>query len=266
MLKSIPVFQDPRLFQIAALSSFLCYGLFQLGWDQDLQRISVTIVFGLLTQAFFTLKLRLPWSSMKSGLITSLGLCLLFRSSEPMLWAAAPILALSSKYLIQIEKRHFFNPANLGVVLPILLFGEGWISPGQWGNGTMMAFFFTAAAAMVLLKVGRIDTSLAFLLTFFGLEAIRSVLYLGWEWEWLFHKMTNGSILLFAFFMITDPKTTPNHPVSRILWAAAIGGLSFVLTSWFYLHTAPLWALFFASPVLVLLNYWKKAKSFEWSL
>lgn len=261
-----PVFTDPRLFQIAALSSFMSFGIFQLGWIQDLDRIIITLVMSMLVQALAVIGLGLKWDALKSGMITGLGLCLLFRSSNPAMWAIAPLLAIGSKYLIRTSKKHIFNPANLGVVLPILLFGDGWISPGQWGSGAVMAFFFTAAAIMVLLKVGRIDTSLAFLLTFFGLEFLRSVIYLGWELDWFMHKVTNGSILLFAFFMITDPKTTPNHNRSRLLWAALIGGASFLLSNWFYLHTAPLIVLFFAAPLMVVFDRVKKASLFKWSV
>ncbi|MFK7968736.1 MAG: RnfABCDGE type electron transport complex subunit D [Bacteroidia bacterium] len=39
--------------------------------------------------------------------------------------------------------------------------------------------------------------------------------------------MTNGSLLLFTFFMITDPMTTPNARKPRIVWAILIGIVSF---------------------------------------
>jgi Na+-transporting NADH:ubiquinone oxidoreductase subunit NqrB len=263
-LRKHPVFQDPRLFQITALGSFLIYGGIQLNWFEDAMRIIVILSMALLTQAAAVVFLNLRWDAMRSGLITGLGLTLLFHSSSPAMWAFAPVVAIASKFLIRVKGKHLFNPANFGLILPILLFGDGWVSPGQWGSGAMLAFFFSAAALMVLMRVGRIDTSLAFLITFFGLDALRSLVYLGWEWDWMFHKVSNGSILLFAFFMITDPRTTPNAPWARIVWAAAIGVSAFVLTNWFYLHTAPIWALFFSVPVMYIFDRMSKHRAFNW--
>ncbi|MCH2198018.1 MAG: RnfABCDGE type electron transport complex subunit D [Flavobacteriales bacterium] len=265
LVKKHPILKDPRLFQITALSSFLAYGIFNLDWITDLPRIFTILSAGLIAQLFFMAGLKLPFGSWKSGAITSLGLCLLFQSSTPLMWILAPVLGISSKYFIRTKGKHLFNPANLGVILPIVLFGDAWISPGQWGSSAMLLFFFSSAALMVLFRVGRIDTSLTFLLTILVLEYFRSVVYLGWEFDWLFHKMSNGSLLLFAFFMITDPRTTPNASGARILWAVGIGVLSFVLTSWFYLHTAPMWALFFAAPAMVILDKIFKANVFQWT-
>ena len=128
-----------------------------------------------------------------------------------------------------------------------------------------MVIFFIVCALLVLLKVGRIDTSLSFLGMFMFLELIRTKLYFGDNWDVYLQKFSSGTILLFAFFMITDPRTTPNASGARILWAVGIGVLSFVLTSWFYLHTAPMWALFFAAPAMVVLDKIFKANVFQWT-
>jgi Na+-translocating ferredoxin:NAD+ oxidoreductase RnfD subunit len=76
--------------------------------------------------------------------------------------------------------------------------------------------------------------------------------------------MQNGSLLLFAFFMITDPKTTPNAPVARIIWSMLVGVITFVVTNWLYFHTAPIWVLFFIAPLTVLFDRFFKHKPFQW--
>lgn len=255
---------DPRAFQIAALGSFLIYGVSNLGWTDQVLRVLVIIMSALLVQTLAIVSLKLPWNALKSGAITGLGLSLLFYSSTPWLWVLAPTLAIGSKYLIQFRGKHIFNPANFGIILPILLTGDAWVSPGQWGNSAMLIFFFSVSAFMILARVGRVDTSLSFFITLLVLEYIRSVLYLGWDIEWLMHKMTNGSILLFTFFMITDPRTTPNHRYARLAWASGIAVVAFVLTSYFQMHTAPIWALFFASPITAFLDHFFRSRGFKW--
>jgi Na+-translocating ferredoxin:NAD+ oxidoreductase RnfD subunit len=117
---------------------------------------------------------------------------------------------------------------------------------------------------IVLFKVGRLDTTLTFIIAFFILEYCRTVLFLGWGMDVLLHKFTNGSFLLFAFFMITDPKTTPDHPKGRIAWAIIIALIAFVMSHWMYLHTAPIWALVMITPVTVLLDKKLQWKRFKW--
>ncbi|MFT5980080.1 MAG: Na+-transporting NADH:ubiquinone oxidoreductase subunit NqrB [Flavobacteriales bacterium] len=258
------IFKDPRLFQLTALGSFLIFGILQLGWQHDIKRFLVLISFTLLAQCLAIVALKLPIDSWKSGLISGLGLCLLFHSSSFWILAMAAIIAIGSKYLIRWKGTHIFNPANFGIIIPLLLTNEAWVNTGQWGSGVMLAFFFASAALMVLMKVGRIDTSVTFLLTLFALESLRSVFYLEWDFDVVFHKMMNGSVLLFAFFMITDPRTTPNRMKGRIIWAALIGVLSFALTSVFYLHTAPIWALFIATPFTLFMNHLFGGKTFNW--
>lgn len=256
--------KDARWFQIAFLSSFLLYGIFFLGWDADIPRYLITLASAVLAQILGARATGKSFSSIKSAVITALGLCLLLKTNSYWSASLGAALAIGSKFILKSNGKHIFNPANFGIVAAIILTGDAWISPGQWGSSFILVSFFGAAALMVLLKVGRIDSSLAFLLTFIALEYGRTILYLGWEHDVLLHKLTNGSLLLFTFFMITDPVTTPNAKKARVLWSVGLAIVSFCLTSWFYIHTAPLWALFFISPATVLLDKKFIHKPFKW--
>lgn len=255
---------DARNFQIVYLSLFLLYGFIFLDWSFEWYKYATLIGTCLFTQVIAEKIFKKKKSSWKSALITSLGLALLYKANGLETVALGAFLAISSKFLLRYKGKHIFNPANFGIIVAILLTGEAWISPGQWGSSAILLYFFGAAALMVLLKVGRIDTSLGFLITFALLEFSRTVLYLGWGTDVFIHKMCNGSLLLFAFFMITDPVTTPNSSKARWYWAIGTAVIAFVLTNWFYVHTAPMWALFFISPVTVLLDRYFKSKKFHW--
>jgi hypothetical protein len=77
-----PLFRDPRINQILFLGSFLIYGIFFLNWQADLFRYGITISVCLLTQLLFINLYKKDIHSIKSAMITSLGLCLLFRSND----------------------------------------------------------------------------------------------------------------------------------------------------------------------------------------
>lgn len=256
---------DPRDFQIFFLSIFLCYGIYALDWGAEWSKYTTLIGVSLMVQLLGEWIVGNQQSSWKSAVITGLGLCLLLKSSELWVLALAATIAIAGKFLIRYKGKHVFNPGNLGIIAVLLLTDVAWISPGQWGSGFMLLFFFGAAATMVLLKVGRIDTCLSFLITFAVLEFSRTVLYLGWGPDVFFHKMCNGSFLLFTFFMITDPVTTPSDGKARIIWSVLIGVLAFVLSHWLYIHAAPIWALIIAAPLTALLDRKFKHSLFQWN-
>ena len=116
---------------------------------------------------------------------------------------------------------------------------------------------------MVLKQVGRWDTSIAFLLAYGGLEAVRN-LWLGWSWDVWQHQFMSGSLLLFALFMLTDPRSIPNSKTGRLVWSLAIAITTFILQDYFYLSTAIFWSLFIISPLTVLLDIVWSAPRFNW--
>ncbi len=255
---------DARHFQILYLSIFLLYGIFALNWTTDIPKFAVIIGTCLGAEAAGILMMGGNWNRLKSAMISALGLCLLMYANSLWTYALAGALTISGKYLIRFNGKHLFNPNNFGILLAIWFTGDAWISPGQWGSDALLVYFFGAAAIIVLLKVGRLDTSLAFLGTFMGLQFCRSILFLGWPVDHFIHQFSSGSILLFSFFMITDPVTTPGKTGARIAWAAMVGAISFFLSNWLHVHTAPVYALFFITPLTVILDWYFRGNRFHW--
>lgn len=280
--KGATYLKDARHFQIVYLSVFLLFGIFALQWaGQDYSgwiNYAIVITSCLITQAIgihFTTK---DYRSLKSALITGLGLSLLTQAGSVWSFALAGVLAIGSKYLIRYKDKHIFNPANFGLVAAILLTGvsgyfdgggfqsDVWVNNGKWGSSTILFFLLGAMGFLVLAKVKRLDTSIAFLATFAGLILFRDLVYFGDPDPRVpFHTLTNGSLLLFTFFMITDPMTTPNARKARIPWAIAIAIGSFVLIQQFKIFAAaPIYILFAFAPVTALLDRFFKAKKYSW--
>lgn len=257
---------DPRYFQILYLGSFLLYGISFLGWDGAIVKYASVFTAAIATQLAFSYFTTKRYSSVKSALITSLGLCLLLKTGSYETAILASVIAVASKFIVKIKNKHIFNPANIGIIAAIILTNDAWVSPGQWGSSVLLWFLVGAAGLMMILKVGRIDTSITFLLVFGGLLFLRQVIYLGWEPQVWMHKMSNGTLLLYAFFMITDPMTTPNHKHARILWSALLGISLFVASSFFYVQTAAIWILFAISPFTPLFDKLFKADKYQWNV
>ena len=206
----------------------------------------------------------LPLTSLKSALITALSLSLLLRADRSTTMILAGALAILSKFLFQVEGKHFFNPANFGIIAALTLTNDAWVSPGQWGEDGWYALLFAGTGGMVVKRVGRWDTTAAFLGAYALLEAMRN-LWLGWTWDVFCHRLMSGSLLLFALFMITDPRSIPNAKISRLIWAGCIAILTFILRNQFFVATSVFWALFALAPLSVILDSIWSAPRFAWS-
>jgi Na+-transporting NADH:ubiquinone oxidoreductase subunit NqrB len=264
------ILKDARDYQILFLSLFLALGIATRDWSLRPLFIVVTILSCLLTQWLLyavttnSSPLALPsFSFLRSALITSLGLSLLLRADHWTTMAIAGFVAIASKFIFKVGDKHFFNPANFGIISALVITPDAWVSPGQWGEEWWYGLLFAGAGGLILKKVGRWDTTAAFLFTYGGLEAVRNV-WLGWTWDVYFHRLMSGSLLLFALFMVTDPRSIPNARVGRIIWAMAIASLTFVLRNYFFLPTAVFWALFALAPLTILVDTFWLAPNFQW--
>lgn len=203
-------------------------------------------------------------SSLPSALVTSLGLSILVRADHYSTMVLACAVAIASKFLIRVRGKHVFNPGNFGIVAALLLTPDAWVSPGQWGEEGWYALMFLSCGGLVVGRVGRWDTTVAFLGSYALLEAIRNVL-LGWTWDVWAHRLMSGSLLMFSLFMITDPRTIPNARIGRVLWAIAIALLTFFLRNYLFISTAVFWALFALAPLSILIDALFPADRFVWS-
>lgn len=255
---------DARDFQILFLALFLFLGVWTRDWTIRPVMVGAALASCLVTQWLGDRLARTNNPSLRSAMITGLSLCLLLRANSPLTVALAGALSISSKFVLRFRGKHFFNPSNLGIIAVILLTGDAWITPGQWGNDLWCVLLFFAAGGLVTRKVGRLDTTGTFLGLFALMEAGRN-LWLGWTWDVYAHKMMSGSLLLFSFFMITDPRAIPDDRRARILWAALVAVLTYYLRNRWFVPTAPFWALFFLSPLTLVFDWFRPAGRFDWS-
>ncbi len=264
--------KDARYFQILFQTIFLGYGIFYLGWKADWWLYITYFICSIITQLGFEFLLGKKeiayWKRARfylpSVLISSFGLSLLLKTNHLEVAALAAFISIASKFLIKINRKHIFNPSALGIVAAIFLTDKAWFSPGQWGSSTVILFGVCCLGVIVVTKVQKLDTSIAFLGTFTALLFIRQIIYLGWPLDFFVQSISTGSLLLFSFFMITDPKTTPNHTAARIIWSMLVAGIAFYLTTFKFINGAPVWVLVCMQPVVPVLDYFFKAKIFEW--
>ena len=255
--------RDPRFYQIASLSTLLLYGLLVLHFDISIWQIVITISTAQLMQYVGTRYFHLLFFDPKSALISSLSLCLLLRTNDCTVAALAAGIAISSKFVIRWKDKHIFNPTNLALVV-ILASGLGWISPGQWGQVAWFGFLIACLGSLVVTRAARADVTLTFLTFYVGLLVARA-LWLGDPFTIPLHQIESGALLIFSFFMISDPKTTPDSRTGRIVFALIVALTALYIQFHFFKPNGPLWGLIACSPLVPLLDHLFPGVRYGWS-
>lgn len=253
---------DPRWFQACALLLLLLASITGFDLAATPAQAVTTLAAALATQALFCAAFGTRFEPL-SPVITGLSLSILLRTHQPWLWAAAPVLAIASKFLLRWRGKHLFNPAAFAIVALLGAGADVWVSPGQWGTRPWLAAALLCAGALVLGRAGRTGTAAAFLLCYGGLLAARAC-WLGDPWAIPLHQVQTGSLLIFACFMVTDPRSTPDHPAARLAFAALVAGLAFSLQFGWQLRTGLYWSLAVAALLTPMLDALLPAARFRW--
>jgi Na+-translocating ferredoxin:NAD+ oxidoreductase RnfD subunit len=257
-------FADPRLCQIFSLCILLAAGAYFRDFSIRPEQVVLTFAAGLLTQAAcWTLSPAKP-RSLRSAIITCLSLSLLLRADNLFAHPIAAAAAIFSKSLFRIRGKHLFNPATFGVIFAIVFLPGTWVSPGQWGQDVAIAGWVMMLGVLVTNRARRGDISWTFLAFYLGALALR-VEYLGQRFAVWTHQLESGALLLFAFFMISDPMTGPNDRRGRVAPAALVAAIAYVWQVRLYHTNGLIWALFLAAPCVPLWDAIWPARKFEWT-
>jgi len=247
--------KDARFWQVIVLAGILLTGVSVLDFPISLSIIFATLASSIFSEYLFGTFLTLGRAPRPlSALISGLSILLLFRSTVLWTYLLVPFIAIASKYVVRSHGRHWLNPTNFAVLIGVLLL-PGWLSSGQWGHLASFPLALGGLGILVVLRAGRLDSAITFLLVSAGLEWIR-LLYYAYPQPFavFLHRFSNGALWLFTFYMLTDPKTTPQQRWDRLLHASIVALGAFVLAERWYWKDTFLWSLLFAAPLVPFLD------------
>jgi Na+-transporting NADH:ubiquinone oxidoreductase subunit NqrB len=255
--------RDPRWYQVFVLSLLLGTGIFVLDfgirWQNALAIFVVAQIVQLLACRYIA---RIPYDPL-SALITSFSLTLLLRTEFAWLAMLAAVIAIGSKFIVRVRGKHVFNPANVALVTLMLVSDHAWVSSGQWGSTTISALGLACLGMLVLTKARRAETTLAFL-SAWALLLFGRALWLGDPLAIPLHQVQNGALLIFAFFMISDPKTTPNTAIGRVAFGALVAAIAYTIRFVLYEPNGPILALIMAAPLVPLIDAISRGLIYRW--
>jgi hypothetical protein len=255
--------RDPRLYQIASLAGLLVFGVARLDLDVRGGQAALILMTVLVTQYAGARLGAVPRFDPRSALISGLSLCLLLRTNVLLLAVLTAVVAIGSKFVLRVRGKHVFNPTNFALVAMMLLTGAVWVSPGQWGSGAFFGFLLACAGGLVVNRASRSDVTYAFI-------GFYAALVLGRSW-WLgdplavpLHRLQNGALVLFTFFMISDPRTTPDSRAGRILFAFLVAAGAWVVQFRLFRTNGLLWSLALWSFAVPLIDRLLPGGRYEW--
>jgi Na+-translocating ferredoxin:NAD+ oxidoreductase RnfD subunit len=246
----LPNGRDPRLRVAAVIITIHVLG--QLGLDFHVsvpQILAAMLTCGVLEVALtFRTTRSLVWPA--SALLTGSGVALILRvpgtpSDEPWtfhkwyLFAAVAAVSLLTKYVIRYHGSHVFNPSNIGLVLAFVVLGSQRVEPLDFWWGPVDVWLIAAYVVILgggLLVTARLDL-LAMAATFWVTLAVGVGIVSAsghcMTARWAFAPVcgadfwrvivTSPEVLIFLFFMITDPKTVPAGRVGRVVFGLLVG-------------------------------------------
>jgi hypothetical protein len=284
----LPTLRDPRLHLAAVIVSLQVLGQVAFGFRLSIAQILVSLLTAGVLEVAIALRRQRVVMWPASALLTGNGVAFVLRvpGTEHGDWwsmhgwwifAATSAVALLSKYVIRYRGGHVFNPSNVGLVLCFLLLGPARADPLElwWGPlspSLVLALALILAGGFAILRRLRIlEIAVAFWLAFAAGIAVLAASghemtapwhvgpITGADFWWVL--VTSPEILVFLFFMITDPKTIPAGRTGRRAYAVAVGLVATMLiapqTTEFATKVAVLGALTIvcaARPVLHLLR------------
>jgi Na+-translocating ferredoxin:NAD+ oxidoreductase RnfD subunit len=254
----LPSIRDPRLHVAAVLLTLQVLGQTVLGFRLSVAQILACLATGALIEfvvSFFKDK-TIMWPA--SGLLTGNSTAFILRVPGTLhgqwwsthgIWIFIGVVAfgMASKYLIRWRGRHIFNPSNIALVLAFIALGPQrtepldlwWIPMGTWmivtyailiGGGLLIAWelrllglvvgFMTAFALLTALALAPVPDHCM-------VASWHVTPMCGRElWQIL---VTSPEILIFALFMVPDPRTVPDGPVARVVFGVLVAVLAVLL-------------------------------------
>lgn len=166
----------------------------------------------------------------RGALLTGLIVAMVLAPQEPWYVAAlTTALGVASKYLVRAATANAFNPAALALVAAFYFFdaGESW-----WGAlpelPAIAIVLLVASGLFIADRVTRLHAVFAFLATYFLLFSATAYIGDPARVAELYRAPDVHAALYFAFFMVSDPPTSPPRALDQLVFGVLTGVACFL--------------------------------------
>lgn len=245
----LPTIRDPRLHVAAVIITIHVLGQVGLHFAVSVPQILVAILTCAVIEVTITFVQSRSFVWPASAMLTGSGVALILRYVGTLpddhwtfdgwyVFAAIAGLSLLTKYVIRYRGSHIFNPSNVGLVVAFLLLGSTRIEPLDFWWAPLNVWMILAY--VVIIGGGLLITRRLHLLLLAGTYWVALAAGLGllaasghcMTARWAFAPVcgvdfwrvliTSPEVMIFLFFMITDPRTAPAGRVARVAFGILV--------------------------------------------
>lgn len=253
----LPRLADARLHVAAVVVTLHVLGQVGLGFHVSVPQIVASILTCAVIQVAVTFRRTgaLVWPA--SAMLTGSGVALILRvPTTPVgdhwtfhrwwVFAGVAALSLATKWVVRRDGTHVFNPSNLGLVAAFLALGsmraeplDFWWAPLD--DPSMLAAYgvIGVGGTLITARLGLLRVAAAFWATFAALWAVVAASGHCFTARWAFAPVcgvdqwravvVSPELLIFLFFMITDPRTVPAERTARVRFGALVAVVAVLL-------------------------------------
>lgn len=254
----LPDRRDVRLRLAAVTTSLHVLGQLFFEFNLSIAQILVSLAAAAAVEMIVIFKRQhvIAWPA--SALLTGNSVALILRvpGTLPGEWwsmrgwyifAATSALAIASKYVIRYKGNHIFNPSNFLLVVVFVVLGEQRVDPqilwwGPWSPGLVLGFVVIVGGSIAVThQVKQLRTAVSFWVPFALLmavvaasgHAITTNWYVGplSGWHYWVTLVASPEVMVFLFYMITDPKASPRTSTGKIIFGFLIAITSALLVA-----------------------------------
>ena len=239
----LPSVRDPRLHVAAVIITIHVLGQVGLHFRVSVPQILAAMLASAIIEVVLTFRQTRSFVWPASAMLTGSGVALILRVVgtppddpwNPFAWyvfAGVAGFSILTKYVIRYRGSHVFNPSNIGLVVAFVVLGSSQVEPLDFWWAPLNGWMVAAYAVIVVggLLITRRLRLLALATTFWVALAVGTGILAGsghcMTTNWAFAPVcgfdfwrvivASPEVMVFLFFMITDPKTIPAGHVGRI--------------------------------------------------
>ena len=247
-------FQTPKGILLVLLALLAAAGAWQEGWSAALPDLGVAVLVAVQLDGAILRWRKGRWVFPSGALLSALIVAMILSpESRWFVPAVTSALAVISKYVFRAGTANVFNPAALALVAAFY----GFDSAQSWwgalpGHPAWLVLLFATGIFMAS-RVEKVPVVLCFLGCWFLLGTAAAFLGFPEQVAGLYRSPDLQAALFFAFFMVTDPPTSPPHTRDQLVYAAIAALGSFVIF-------AAVGAVYYLLAGLLLANAWEAAR------
>lgn len=249
----LPNPRDPRLHVALVTITVHVLGQVGLGFQLSVPQILAAILACAVVEMAITFRTNRSIAWPASAMLTGSGVALILRlPSTPVddhwtfhkwyVFAAVAVASLLTKYLIRYRGAPIFNPSNVGLVAVFVIFGSSRVEPLDFWWAPLNGWMLLAYAVIIVggiaitARLRLLAGALAFWVTLATGTALVAATGHCMTARWAFAPVcgfdywvaivASPEVLVFMFFMITDPRTVPRGRVGHVTFSVLAATVS----------------------------------------